>query len=369
MVHELRAAVIGATGYSGRELVRWLQQHPVAKPVLLTGSRKALPELRRFVCSLPADVFVPFRYGENFLEELLDVVALRKVGVVFLATEIESAVGLAPELLQQDVVVIDLSAGFRIKNEKLYREWYSLVHPCPELLERAVYGLSEYHREAITAASLIANPGCYPTSVLLALLPALEFIDWEAPVICDSKSGLTGAGRNADYIFAEINENCLAYKLGNHRHIPEMLQGLGKPVGDGIPFVFAPHLVPMNRGILSTCYFRAKVGVSEAGLRRQYEEKYKGSPFVTLLAPGVLPQVQMVAHTNRCEMALFVHGDSRMMTVVSAIDNLVKGAAGQAIQNMNIRFGLDEAAGLTGTALGGRQEGEGRKQKAESRRQ
>ncbi|HEV8132657.1 MAG TPA: N-acetyl-gamma-glutamyl-phosphate reductase [Acidobacteriota bacterium] len=368
MSDELRAAIIGATGYSGRELVRWLQYHPVAKPVLLTGSRKSLAELARFAPSLPADAFFPFRYGENFVEELLDAVNGKKAQVVFLATEIENAVGLTPELLDQGVVVIDLSAGFRLKDPALYRQWYSLIHPNPTLLQESVYGLPEYRRDEIARARLIANPGCYPTSILLGLLPLCEYIDWQAPVVCDSKSGLTGAGRNADYIFAEINENCLAYKLGNHRHLPEILQGLGKQVGNGIPFAFSPHLVPMNRGILSTCYFRAKAGLEEGDLRECFGRRYAESPFVSLLASGTLPQVQVVAHTNRCEIAVVFNRESRIVTVVSVIDNLVKGAAGQAIQNMNIRFGLDEATGLAGT-VSGRQPAVGSRQYAVGRRQ
>lgn len=347
MLQQLRVAIVGATGYSGREVARWLQYHPAAKPVLLTGSQKSLPELSRFTSHLALDVFLPFRYGENFVEELLDALIQRRVDVVFLATETDTSVGLVPELLPQGVVVIDLSAAFRLKDASLYRSWYSLIHPQPALLQQAVYGLSEYYREAISKADLIANPGCYPTSILLALLPILESIDWRSPVICDSKSGLTGAGRNADYIFAEINENCQPYKLGNHRHTPEIFQGLGKSVGNGTPLVFSPHLVPMNRGILSTCYFRAQQGVEEAGLRAGYERHYTGSPFVSLLPATMLPQVQVVAHTNRCEIGLVFNADSRIATVVSAIDNLVKGAAGQAIQNMNIRFGLEETAGLT----------------------
>lgn len=338
--------MVGATGYSGRELVRWLQYHPVATPVLLTGSQKSLPELQRFASHLPSDVFFPFRHGQDAIEDLVEAVARRKVRAVFLATEAETSVALAPALLDRQVVVIDLSAAFRLKDASLYQQWYGLVHPQQGLLQKAVYGLCEYQREAIAGATLIANPGCYPTSILLGLLPVLDWIDWRAPVICDSKSGLTGAGRNADHIFAEINENCQPYQLGNHRHVPEILQGLGKSPEDGVPFAFSPHLVPMNRGILSTCYCCGKGDMDERDLRSRYERKYEGSPFVSFLPAGTLPQVQVVAHTNRCEIGLVFNRSARMVTVVSVIDNLVKGAAGQAIQNMNIRFGLEETAGL-----------------------
>ena len=347
MSDALKVAVVGATGYSGREVVRWLRRHPAAEPVLLTGSRKSLQELRRFATCLPADVFFPFRYGENPVEDFLDEIDRRKVRAVFLATEAETSIVLAPELLALGAVVIDLSAGFRLKDPSLYRSWYGLEHPRPDLLASAACGLVEYCRETIAGAALIANPGCYPTSILLALLPVADWIHWEEPVICDSKSGLTGAGRNADYGFAEVNENFQPYKLGNHRHIPEILQGLGRRISGEMPFAFSPHLVPMNRGIVSTCYFRFRGDVEEAELRRRFEQQYGESPFVSFLPPGTLPQVQMVNHTNRCEIAMVCNRSARLVTVVSAIDNLVKGAAGQAIQNMNVRFGLPETAGLT----------------------
>ncbi|HEY2931214.1 MAG TPA: N-acetyl-gamma-glutamyl-phosphate reductase [Acidobacteriota bacterium] len=345
-MEEFNVAVIGATGYSGRELVCWLQHHPQAKPVLLSGSARSLPELKRYFAALPEEIFFPFRQGETPWPELAGALKDRNVKAVFLATETDTALALAPDLCALGMTVIDLSAAFRLRDATLYPQWYGISHPSTELLSKAAYGLSEYYRDAVSRAQLIANPGCYPTSILLALMPLHQWIDWNSPVICDSKSGLTGAGRNSEYTFAEINENCQAYKVGNHRHIPEILQGLGRQPGNGTPFAFAPHLVPMNRGILSTCYFQAKPGASEDHLRQLYAGRYGDSPFVALLPPGSLPQVQMVVHTNRCELGLVVDGSSRVVTVVSAIDNLVKGAAGQAIQNMNIRFGLDESAGL-----------------------
>ena len=342
----VKIAVIGATGYSGREVVYWLRNHPKAEVVTVTGSARTLLDLKRFASHLDEEAFFPFRHGETPVEALYEQLEARKVVAAFLATEAETSIALAGDLLQRGLTVIDLSAAFRLKEAALYPKWYGLDHPAPELLRQAVYGLSEYERDAVARASLIANPGCYPTSILLALLPLRDCIDWNSPLICDSKSGLTGAGRNADYIFAEINENCQPYKLGNHRHVPEILQGLEKAPGNGLPFAFSPHLVPMNRGILSTCYFRAAGKVDEAGLRERLARRYEGSPFVTVMPRGTLPQVQTVVHTNRCEIGLYFDPESRLTTTVSSIDNLVKGAAGQAIQNLNLRFGFEESAGL-----------------------
>lgn len=334
----IRAAIVGATGYTGREVHYWLSRHPSVELVSLMGSG---PEsVRKMVEENPdldASLCEPFS---------LDTLAARKPDVVFLATPPEVSLQMAPGLLQLGHVVIDLSAAFRLRRPEQYDRWYGFQHSAPKLLEQAVYGLPEVHGERIRDAQLIANPGCYPTSLLLALLPFVRqgLIDPSCPIICDSKSGLTGAGKNPEYVFAEINENCQAYKVGSHRHTPELLQELG--TGDDVTVAFTPHLVPVNRGILSTIYLRTRQQLDQEELVDLLRAAYRDRRFVRVYDNGRLPQMKHVVGSNFCDIGCVAQEGTRLVTLVSTIDNLVKGAAGQAVQNMNLRFGLNEALGL-----------------------
>lgn len=340
----VRAAVAGATGYAGRELIAILARHPAARIVSLMssgrGGAEAIPAEASH-SSLRGVVAVP-------VEPLnLERLAPPEVDVVFLATPHEASHEIAPALIEKGLRVIDLSAAFRLRNPAAYGEWYGFEHKAGQALAEAVYGIPELNAAAIRQARLVANPGCYPTSVILALAPLLKanLIDLDAGIVCDSKSGATGAGRSLrdDLLFASVSENCRAYGVFRHRHLPEMLQELNL---SGDSFIFTPHLLPVSRGILSTLYVRLAQPMSREELLRALSDFYAHAPLVRVYGDGRLPEILAVAHTQYADLGAAVETSRRRAVIVSAIDNLGKGAAGQAVQNMNVMFGYAEDLGL-----------------------
>ena len=338
-VERLRVSVAGASGYAGGELVRWLSGHPRVDLVHLTAFREAGRPV--------ADVFPNLR---GFATQTLNGTSWRDLGndsdVVFLALPHGAAIEAAPALLEAGTRVVDLGADFRLKEPASYLRWYGAEHGATDLLGEAVYGLPEANREAVRRARLVANPGCYPTAVALALLPLVATGAVEGTVIVDAKSGVSGAGRNpsATTHFSEVNENVRPYKLGEHRHEPEMEQTLSQG-GSPVSVYFAPHLMPMTRGILATCYAPLNAALPAERLLALYRDAYRDEPFVRVLDTE-LPQTKATLGSNFCDVAVRVDPERRLAVAVSAIDNLVKGAAGQAIQNMNLMFGFPESEGL-----------------------
>ncbi|HAA37298.1 MAG TPA: N-acetyl-gamma-glutamyl-phosphate reductase [Firmicutes bacterium] len=337
----LKVAVLGATGYAGKELVSILTRHPYVRPYYITsesfsGQRldQVYPELRA-VCELPL--------------EKLDLAKVADCDFIFAALPHGLSVKEVPKLLETGKKVVDFSGDFRLKDASLYPRWYGYEHSSPENLAFSVYGLPEYHREQIREAVLIANPGCYPTSVLLALKPLLaEGLIETDDIIIDAKSGVSGAGRSPGqaYHFPECTENFKAYKVAAHQHTPEIEQELSIVAGRPVTVTFTPHLVPMIRGILSTIYVRITAGVDEAAVNAAYHKHYASEPFIRLLPPAELPETKHVSGTNFCDLACRFDSRTGRLIVVAAIDNLVKGAAGQAVQNMNIMQGWPEDTGL-----------------------
>jgi N-acetyl-gamma-glutamyl-phosphate reductase len=336
----IRTAILGASGYTGAELVRLLLHHPSVEIRALTADRQAGKPYAR--------VFPQF-VGRA----LPDLVAIGDVdfGAIDLAfcclphgTTQEVVAGLPKHLK-----VIDLSADFRLADPKLYAEWYGHEHRAPALQQEAVYGLTELARAAVKSARLVANPGCYPTSAILPLTPLLESGAVEAgDIIIDSKSGMTGAGRAAreEMLFSEVSEGIHAYGVAWHRHMPEIEQELARAAGRKIVVAFTPHLMPMNRGILSTIYVRLANGADAKGLREAIGKRYAGEPFVRVVPEGVAPATRHVRGSNHCLIGVFADRLPGRAIVVSAIDNLVKGASGQAVQNMNLMYGLPETTAL-----------------------
>lgn len=333
----IKTGIFGATGYTGFELTQILQRHPQAEIVFATSQSSAGQSLAQIYPTAPDIMLIP---GEEAPLDAADV--------VFLCLPHAAAASTAVTALNAGCHVIDLSADFRIKDVAVYEKWYGVTHPAPELLETAVYGLTEFARKALPGAKLVANPGCYPTSVLLALQPILAAgLPIAGPIIADSKSGVSGAGRapKQNTHFVEVADNFSPYKIGRtHRHLPEMEQGIANWNSDAPPLIFSPHLLPVPRGILSTIYISLKNETDEAFLRGLYEDAYSDEPFVNFLAAGQLASLAHVTHTNRCAISLTMAGNTVVLT--SAIDNLVKGAAGQAVQNMNVIFGIEETQGL-----------------------
>ncbi len=335
----IRTGIFGATGYTGFELAQILQRHPQAEIVFATSQSSAGQSLAQIYPTAPDMTLIP---GEE--------APLDEVDVVFLCLPHAAAANTAVTALQANCHVIDLSADFRIKDVAVYEKWYGVTHPAPELLDTAVYGLTEFARDQLPGAKLVANPGCYPTSVLLALQPILSAgLPISGPMIADSKSGVSGAGRapKQNTHFVEVADNFSPYNIGRkHRHLPEMEQGIASfsQNADAPPLIFSPHLLPVPRGILSTIYVPLGGQPDEAKIRSLYEETYANEPFVHVLPAGQLASLAHVNHTNRCAIALTLAGN--MLILTSAIDNLIKGAAGQAVQNMNVVFELDECLGL-----------------------
>ncbi|MGI9952594.1 N-acetyl-gamma-glutamyl-phosphate reductase [Moorellaceae bacterium AZ2] len=338
----VKAAIIGATGYTGAELVRLLVGHPRVELVALTSQSFAGQTMAQVYPSLQG-------FSEAVCEDLSPEEVLSRAEVVFLALPHGHAVAVAEEAEKRGVRVIDLGADLRFREARVYEEWYGLKHTNPELAARAVYGLPEIYREAIASARVVANPGCYPTSAILALAPLLRAGYVEAQsIIIDAKSGVSGAGRKAQLtnLFVECNENIHPYGVAGHRHTPEIEQELSRLAGEDVRVSFTPHLVPMSRGILSTVYVNLKAAVGEEDLRQLYQEFYREAPFVKLLPPGQWPHTRWVYGSNFCHLNLAVDRRTRRVIVASAIDNLTKGASGQAIQNLNLMFGWPETTGL-----------------------
>lgn len=339
-------AVIGASGYTGVELLRLLALHPRVRVSAVTSRQQAGQPL--------AEVFPSLAGIYDLTFEALEPAALAgRAEVVFTAVPHQAAMTIVPTLLEAGCKVVDLSADYRLHDPAVYAEWYE-EHQTPELLGEAVYGLPELYRERVRGARLVANPGCYPTSVALALTPLLRegLID-PATIIIDSKSGTSGAGRAAkvDTLYCEVNEGFKAYGLPRHRHTPEIEQTLSEAAGSPVTVSFTPHLLPVNRGILSTCYASLKTGLTTAELVEHYRRVYADEPFVRVLPAGRLPNLSQVRGSNFCDLGVCADPRTGRVIAVAAIDNLVKGAAGQAIQNMNLLLGLPEGAGLGAAAL------------------
>ncbi|MFU8818699.1 MAG: N-acetyl-gamma-glutamyl-phosphate reductase [Desulfurivibrio sp.] len=337
----IRVGIIGASGYTGAELVRLLINHPRVELTLATSRQYAGKPL--------AGVF-PHLAGKT---ELVceDPTALDPAGradLFFTAVPHQTAMAVVPGLLATGAKVIDLSADFRLHRQQVYEQWYQ-THSAPELLAEAVYGLPELHRAAIAQARLVANPGCYPTSVLLGLAPLLKAgcLDPETLII-DAKSGTSGAGRAAAVgtLYCEVTDGFRAYKVAEHRHTPEIEQELALLCGRSLAVSFTPHLVPMSRGMLSTIYAKLTREIDQAGLTKIMADYYGDEPFVRVLPEGQLPATQYVRGSNFCDLAVRLDGRTGRVIVLSAIDNLVKGAAGQAVQNLNLLCGFPEDQGL-----------------------
>jgi N-acetyl-gamma-glutamyl-phosphate reductase len=340
-----KAGIAGATGYTGLELVQLLQRHPALEVAWLTSENstgKPFSEVHA----------APWDYPLISLEEGMQRAG--EVDVVFLCLPHAASIEPVRAFQATGVRVVDLSADFRLKDPAAYQRWYGAAHSAPELLAHFVYGLCEVYREQLRDARLIANPGCYPTSVNLGLYPLAKAGWLGDQVIVDSKSGVSGAGRQAklQYSFVEANENMTPYNIGvRHRHIAEMEQVLNHVNGKRPHrFIFSPHLLPINRGMLSTIYVSVPAGVTEQAVRDLYAETYAGEPFIHLLPAGQIAAVRHTAHTNRCAISITpadpTQPDGPEYIVVATLDNLVKGASGQAIQNFNISAGLDETLGL-----------------------
>lgn len=343
----INIGIVGGTGYTGVELLRLLAQHPNAKITAITSRSEA---------GLPvADMFPNLRgwIDLKFVEPA--AAALDQCDLVFFATPNGIAMKDTPALVKAGVRVIDIAADFRIKDIPVWEHWYGMKHACPDLVAEAVYGLPEVHRDTIANARIVANPGCYPTSVQLGFLPLVESgaIDIEH-LIADVKSGVSGAGRKAEVhtLLAEAADNFKAYGVAGHRHLPEITQGLTQMAGKAVKLIFTPHLTPMIRGIHATLYARfIEANAKDIDLQSLYEKRYANEPFVDVLPAGSHPDTRSVRGVNVCRIAIHRPQGGDTAVVLSVIDNLVKGAAGQAVQNMNIMFGLPETTGLRHVAL------------------
>ncbi|NLI92591.1 MAG: N-acetyl-gamma-glutamyl-phosphate reductase [Peptococcaceae bacterium] len=333
----MKVGILGATGYTGQELLRILNQHPEAQVVYLGSSSSA---------GKSYEEIYPHWNGSNYA---LSEEEVPEVDVLFAAMPHGITAQRAEGLLQRGIKLIDLGADFRLVNYQEYESWYKTQHASPHLLQHAVYGLPELYRDEIQGKGLIANPGCYPTASLLALVPLLQKqLIKNDPIIIDAKSGVSGAGRGIaqPLHFAEVNENFKAYGVGEHRHTPEIEQQLSKAANEKVLISFTPHLVPMNRGILATIYVQPYEGVGEEDLRNTLAEAYEQEEFVHLLPKGTWPQTKYAYGSNHAFLQLKFDQRTGRAILVSAIDNLIKGASGQAVQNMNILFGLPETMGL-----------------------
>jgi N-acetyl-gamma-glutamyl-phosphate reductase len=337
-----RVAVVGATGYAGAELTAILHRHP---GVELVGLYSSSGSSGGAIVPAPGGQAwgAPVLHGEPFtLEKLLAATP----DIVFLATPNEVSATLAPKLVDIGIQVIDLSGAFRLEDPALYPSWYGFTHERPELLNEAVYGLPEWCNGELKKARLVANPGCYPTSILLALRPLAYVLDRDQPVICDAKSGVSGAGKKADvaWSFAELYGNFKAYGVGSHRHEPEIRQGLH--LGDKAALVFVPHLLPTVRGILATMHVAFTAAMTNEQIAELYAKAYANAPFVRVLPAGQLPELKNVIGTPRAEIGFTLLNGGKRAVVISVIDNLQKGAASQAVQNFNRMCGYAETEAL-----------------------
>lgn len=342
----IKVGIVGATGYTGAELVRILLNHPQVKITSLTAKidkaepfSAIFPHLKGILASPTGGFDMQCEVFEN-VKQVAD-----KINLAFLAVPHTVALKLVPEFLDKDIKVIDLSADYRFDDVKTYEKWYGVKHTHPELLKEKVFGLPELYKAQIKKTKLLANPGCYPTSVILGAYPLVK-MGLVKDVIANSLSGVSGAGRTANlaWNFPEIEGDLKAYKIASHRHQPEMEEQLSKINNSKIKVTFVPHLVPISRGILTTMYIKLAKPVDKNKILEGYNNAYKNEPFVQVLSENQSPQIKMVRGTNKCQISVTVKDD--LAIVVSAIDNLIKGASGQAVQNMNLMYGWDETEGL-----------------------
>jgi len=337
----INVGIAGASGYTGVELVKLISNHPKAKLCAVTSNSYNGKSL--------ADIFPSMRGFENLICEELDIKLLsKKVDVMFLALPHKVSMTHVPALLEHKVKVVDLSADYRFTDAKAYESAYQ-EHTSKHLLKESVYGLSEIYRDQIKVSNLVGNPGCYPTSILLPLLPLLkEGLIRSDGIISDSKSGVSGAGRSLSISshFCEVNESFNAYKIGNHRHTPEINEILSDHSQQKTAITFVPHLLPLTRGMLSTIYAQTTNAASENNIRKTFDSYYGDEPFVRILDKNMYPAISHVKGTNCCDIGFHFDEKTKQIIIVSAIDNLLKGAAGQAVQNMNILFGLNDETGL-----------------------
>ncbi len=336
----MKVSVMGATGYTGAELVKILLRHPGIELESITSQSFAGKKI--------SEVY-PYLDTDLILEEIdLNRISSESV-LVFVALPHSVSMEVVGKLCSRGKKVIDLSADFRLTDPGIYEKWYKTNHTRKELLKEVIYGLPEIYREKIRTSSLVANPGCYPTSVILALAPLFqnEIIE-EKGIIIDAKSGVSGAGRKLtlDTHYPEINESLYPYAVQSHRHIPEMEQELSRMAGRKINITFVPHLVPLNRGIISTCYATLRSSFKKEDIFTFYEDFYEDAPFVQILSPGEFPHIKNVIYSNQCRIGIAINNDIRRIIVISSLDNLMKGASGQAVENMNLMLGLDEKMGL-----------------------
>ncbi len=338
-MQQINIGIVGGTGYSGVELMRILASHPQANVVAITSRGNAGQRVDELFPSLRGHYELVFSSPDD--TSLADCV------LVFFATPNGVAMNAVPALLEAGVRVVDFSADFRLNDPQVWSEWYKMEHACPELLPLSVYGLPEVNRAAIRNAKVVANPGCYPTAVQLGFLPLLEnnLVDCSR-LIADAKSGVSGAGRGASVatLMCEVSDSIKAYAASGHRHLPEITQGLQHAASSLVDLTFVPHLVPMIRGIHATLYADL---TTEADVQAVFEKRYADEPFVDVMPPGSHPETRSVRGANVCRIAVHRPGGGNRVVVLAVEDNLVKGAAGQAVQNMNIMFDLDECAGLS----------------------
>lgn len=334
-----KVAVLGASGYTGSDLLRFLLVHPNVEVTHLTAEKHA--------GKMISDVFPHLKgFLDLELKPLKPKSIPKDIDIVFTALPHGTSAKVIKELYERDIKIIDLGADFRLSN-KNYKKWYG-EHPCPELIKKAVYGITELNRHKVKKAKLVANPGCYPTSSILGLAPLLiNKIADHASIIIDSKSGVSGAGRSPslDYHYSEVNEGMKAYKVGEHRHMPEIEEALSNYSGLKVKVSFTPHLIPMDRGILSTIYVNLNKSLTTKKLIDIYNEHYKDERFVRISPENVYPSTNQVRGSNYCDIGVKVNSNNTAV-IVSVIDNLVKGASGQAVQNMNVMMGYEEATGL-----------------------
>ncbi len=334
----IRVGIVGGTGYTGVELLRLLARHPEVELAAITSRGDAGRPVSDMFPSLRGHVDLAFSDPAQ--------AGLEQCDAVFFATPNGIAMQQVPALLDAGVKVIDLAADFRLKDEASWEKWYGMPHACPEVLKGAVYGLPEVNREQVRSAQLVANPGCYPTAVQLGFIPLIEagVVD-RASLIADAKSGVSGAGRKAEVhtLFAEAGDNFKAYGVPGHRHLPEIRQGLAAVAGEEVGLTFVPHLTPLIRGIHATLYARL---TKDCDLQALFENRYRGERFVDVLPAGSHPETRSVRASNNCRIAVHRPQGGDTVVVLSVIDNLVKGAAGQAVQNMNLMFGFAESCGL-----------------------
>jgi len=339
----IKVGIVGGTGYTGVELLRILARHPQAELAVITSRKEAGVPVAKLFPSLRGAVSLEFSEPSKG--------DLGRCNVVFFATPNAVAMSEARALVEAGVRVVDLSADFRIREVTEWEKWYKVKHAARELVAEAVYGLPEVHRAKIKGARLVANPGCYPTAVQLGLLPLVESgaVDLDH-LIADAKSGVSGAGRKTEehLLFSEASDNFKAYNIAGHRHLPEILQELEVAAGRSVGLTFVPHLTPVIRGIYATLYARITKNID---FQRLFEERYRGEPFVDVLPPGSEPDTRSVRAANVCRIAVHRPHGGDTLVVISVIDNLVKGASGQAVQNMNIMYGFEERLGLSHLAI------------------